>query len=113
MRFEPQGLHLCVGDYYFGWIFSAVEFAFDPQTLRRFGIRNQIDDSGMRQQGLATPVLRNEREQPMLDLVPLTGAGRQMAHGDGQPRLIRQALQLPLPKSDSCAVATATVCGDK
>ena len=44
------------------------------------GSRDEIDDDLMADQRLASPVLTDEREQPVFDLVPFTGAGRQMAN---------------------------------
>ena len=38
---------------------------------------NQLDDDAITAQGLAPPIDADEREQAVLDLVPLAGAGRQ------------------------------------
>src|SRR6478752_9053781 len=45
----------------------------------------------------------------VLDAVPFTGAGRQMVHGDGDPELIGQHLQFPLPQAHAVAIAAAAV----
>ena len=48
----------------------------------------------------------------MLDLVPLAGAGRQMAHGDGKLDFIGQLLQFDFPQAHAIAVASAAIGGD-
>src|SRR5271166_4696629 len=63
----------------------------------------------MREQGLASPVLTDEREQPMLDLVPLARARREMRHADREAALVGEFLKLPLPQSDAGSVAPAAV----
>src|SRR6201996_8531613 len=87
--------------------------ALDGQALLGRGAGDQLDDDLMGQQGLATPVLRDEGEQAMLDAVPFAGARRQMRHGDGQTRLIGQGLQLGLPQAHPRAVAAAAIGGDQ
>ena len=54
------------------------------------------------------PIACNVAKEPMLDLIPLAGAGRVVAKFDGHARLVGQLLQSPSPKSRSGAIATAT-----
>src|SRR3712207_7567213 len=49
-------------------------------------------------------VLRDEGEQPVLDLVPFAGARREVADAERQARLVGQPLQLPLPQPQPRAV---------
>src|SRR3712207_4037316 len=58
-------------------------------------------------------VLREEGEQPVLDLVPFAGAGREVADAERQARLVGQPLQLPLPQPQPRAVAPPAVGGDQ
>src|SRR3974390_1412097 len=44
---------------------------------------DQLHDGAVAAQWLAAPVDGYEREQPMLDLVPLAGTGRQVANRNG------------------------------
>src|SRR5215831_12412052 len=76
---EPKFCHLFVGDFDAGWITVWIETTLHGQA--RFGGRggNQVDYDLMADQGLAPPILTDEREQPMFDLVPLAGARRKMA----------------------------------
>jgi hypothetical protein len=41
---------------------------------------DQLHNGGIRQQRLPSPVPADEREQPMLDLVPLAGTRRQVTY---------------------------------
>ena len=74
---------------------------------------DQLYDGLMTDERLAAPVLRDERKQAVLDLVPLAGAGRQMTDRDGDAELVRQVLQLTLPQSDADAVAAAAISPDQ
>ena len=49
----------------------------------------------------------------MLDLVPLAGARRQVAHGDREPTLVGEAGELDLPQPGAVAVGSAAVGGDQ
>lgn len=80
-------------------------------TVRR--VRDQIDDGLVGAQRAAAPVDRDEREQPVLDLVPLAGSRREVADADGDTELVREPLQLVLPEMRSVAVAAARVGGDE
>jgi hypothetical protein len=48
----------------------------------------------------------------MLNLVPFTGAGREMAGGDRDPDHVRKLLQLDLPQPRAMAVGATAVGGD-
>ena len=52
-------------------------------------------------------------EEPVLDLVPLAGAGRQVADRDGQAGLGGQGGEFGLPQAQPGAVRPATVGGDQ
>src|SRR5271167_1084274 len=51
---------------------------------------NQTDDDLQAGQGLAAPVLADEGKQPVFNLVPLAGSGREMAYGDPQLDFVRE-----------------------
>ena len=67
----------------------------------------------MRQEGTPTPVLADEREQAMLDLVPLAGARRERGHVDGQSALIGEPRQLPFAQTNTGSIAAAAVGPDQ
>src|SRR5262249_51712749 len=48
----------------------------------------------------------------MLDLVPLAGAGRQVANRYGKLELVGQFLKLDFPKTHTISIAAATVGGN-
>ena len=47
--------------------------------------RDQVDDHLVAHQRLAAPVLADEREEPVLDLVPFARARREVADRDRRP----------------------------
>src|SRR5678816_1091900 len=83
----------------------------EPTAIRR--VRDQVDDGFVRPQRPTAPVDRDEREQPVLDLVPLARAGREMADVNHEPEPVGEALQLVLPNVRAVSVAAARVGGDE
>ena len=90
------------------------------QTGAGGGGGDQLDDGLVADQRLAAPVLGDEREQPMLDLVPLAGAGRQMTDRDGRcrvrwPELAARAstdgTRAPLLPPQSAVISSFVACG--
>ena len=72
-----------------------------------------VDDDVVAGQRAAPPGQADLAEQPVLDLVPLAGAGREVADGDLQPGLLRQDGEPGLPGPVPVAVGTAGVAGDQ
>jgi hypothetical protein len=62
----------------------------------RFKSRQAIENFHSQQVRAYAPVDRDEREQAMLHLVPLAGAGRKVADMDRHVELVSDALQLML-----------------
>src|SRR5258705_10391502 len=83
VAFEIDGIHFGVGHLDAGWIGVLIEFATNLQTSLRRCCSDQLDDDLMADERFAAPVAGDEREQAMLDLVPLAGARGQVTHGDG------------------------------
>jgi hypothetical protein len=77
------------------------------------GDRDYLQDHGVALQRLATPILTDTGEEAMLDLVPFAGAWWQVAHRDGQSRLIGQPLQIPLPQAHPRTVAPTSIGTDE
>ena len=94
---ELDRLHLVVGYLAPFFVPRRVEFAlhFEPSLGRR--CRNELHHSLVRAQWFSPPVYGDEREQPMLDLIPLAGARGKVAYGDRDPEFVSEALQLELP----------------
>jgi hypothetical protein len=57
--------------------------------------------------GSPAPVLRDETEQVVLDLVPLARPRRKVAHNQRNPQLIGQFLQASFPQTRTRPVAPA------
>src|SRR5216684_3120073 len=114
-RVGPQadGLQGVAADLEAGGIAGRVEPR--PHAEARGGRRgrDQVHDDRVAEEGLASPVLADEGEQAVFDLVPLARAGREMAHRDGQAEAVRQLLQLDLPQPQAGAVAAAGVGRDQ
>ena len=72
-----------------------------------------MDDGLVADERPAAPVLRDEREETMLDAIPFAGAGRQMADGDSDAELVGEGLQLALPEPDPHAITAAAIGGDQ
>src|SRR6516162_2079875 len=77
------------------------------------GGRDQLDNHAITDEGLGAPILADEGKQPVLDFVPLAGAGRQVADRDVETELVGQLLQFVFPQADPRAVAAAAVGGDQ
>src|SRR5229473_2785639 len=101
--------HLLVGNLQPGRISIGVELAFHSQASGGGSGCNKVDDDLMTDERFAPPVLADEREQPMFDLVPLARARREVTDRYLQPDFVGQFLQLPLPPPHPCAVAAARI----
>ena len=81
-----EGFHVFVGDLDAAGVGVGVEFGVDGEPgLGGDGFEG-FDDDFVRFQGPAAPVPADRGEQPVLDLVPFRGAGRQVADGDRRAR---------------------------
>ena len=88
--------HLLVGNFQPRRISVGVELAFHRQAGGGGCGGNEVDYDFMTDKRLAPPVLTDEREEPMFDLVPLAGARREVTDRYLQPAFIGQFLQFPL-----------------
>jgi len=84
MRFEIDRCHVLVGHLDPRRIGVWIKGTFDVQACTGCCAADELDDGLVADQGLASPVLRDEREQAVLDFVPLAGSRRQMTDGDRQ-----------------------------
>src|ERR1700754_4977254 len=96
-----------------GWIAATIEPRADDETASVGGVADQVDDGLVGPQGTTAPVDRDEREQPVLDLVPLAGARRKVADVDREVEFIGELLKLGLPHARAVAVAAAGIGGDE
>ena len=78
-------------------ILGGIEATLDLQPALGGSGCDQVDNYLVTCEGLASPVLSDEREETVFDLVPLTGPGRKVANRNFESGLIGQLLQLQLP----------------
>jgi hypothetical protein len=74
-----------------GYSFSSRQHC-TSRPLSVVGRSDQLDDDLATDQRLAAPVFCDEGEEPMLDTVPLAGAGRVMGDSDGETGFIGEGL---------------------
>jgi len=90
---DGDGVHFVIRDDDAFWILVGVEFAVDREAGARCRGGDQVDDHAIADQRSSAPVLTDEREQAVFDLVPLAGAWRKVADGDVDAELVGQAYQ--------------------
>jgi hypothetical protein len=69
-----------------------IEHGTDPEAGGSARTGDQLDDYLVADQGPAAPILADDGEEAMLDLVSLACPGREVADGDRQSDLIGQFL---------------------
>ena len=89
---EAEFRHLLVGNLDSCRVDVGVELAFHCQTSFRSSRGDEVDNHLVADQRLAPPVLADEGEQAMFDLVPLAGARRKMADRNLQARFVGELL---------------------
>jgi hypothetical protein len=109
---DVDGVQFGVGDFDLGGIGARIEAGVDLETAVGGCRGDQVDDRLERFERAAAPVLGDEAEQPVLDLVPLRGDRREVADRDRKSRLVGELLQLDLPEPGAIAVRAAAVGGD-
>ena len=72
---DANRCELCIGDLDTFRVFVLVELGADRETGVRSRGGNELDDGAIATQWLAAPVDRDEREQPVLDLISFLAAG--------------------------------------
>jgi hypothetical protein len=95
------------------WISVGVEFAMNGETGASGSGGDQVDDYAIADQRFGAPILGDEGEQTVLDLIPLAGARGKVSDGDFDADLVGQMLQLALPQAQTGAIAAAPVSGDE
>jgi hypothetical protein len=102
-----------IADFDAGVVGLLVELSPDAQARLSSDAADQAHDDLPPQQRSPAPVVGDMAEHPVLDLVPLARAWREVADLYGQPQLVGQVLQLQPPQADPVAVAATTVGGDQ
>lgn len=107
MRIWVAGILTPLGYQFGSWV------AGDGESGGGFGGGDELDDGAEVGEGPASPVHRDEREEAVLDLVPLRSAGRVVAHGDLESGLGGELGEVPLPGPDPVAVRSPGIGGDQ
>lgn len=113
VAFDFDLAKLLGGDLFAGGIAAAVEASVDDETGSVGRVSDQVDDRFVGAKGPPAPVGRDEGEEPVLDLVPLAGAWREVADVDRDSEFIGKALQLVLPDVRTMPVAAACIGRDE
>ena len=113
VRVQTQVRELSVSDFPAHGVAASVEPACDLETLGRGRVGDQLHDRLIVAKWLTPPVRGDEREEPVLDLIPLARARWEVTYANGKVSLIGELLQLQLPEPEPVAVAAATVRGDQ
>ena len=86
MKAGPRNINACqllVADGNSRWVIVFVECRLHAEPRFGGGAGDKVHDSFVGNQWPALPVLRDEAEQAVLDLAPLAGAWRKVAHVQG------------------------------
>src|ERR1700730_15645074 len=103
--FEVDGGHVCVRYDNAARVLAGVEFTVHREAGFGDSGRDQLDDHAIADERLGAPVLADKGKEAVLDLVPLAGAGRQVADHDVEAEFVSQLLQLAFPQPHPRAVA--------
>jgi hypothetical protein len=87
---------------------APIQACFDREARLGGRVTGQADDHLVVDEGAPAPVLGDVTEEPVLNLVPLARAWREVAHVHPDARVVREALQFDLPCPCSVAIAPAT-----
>ena len=79
IAFNVECCDLLIGDLETGRVEIGVNLSAHFQAGLGTGGGNEIHDDLMTDQGFPTPVLADEGEEAVFDLIPFTGSGRQVA----------------------------------
>ncbi len=110
---DPKFGKLFVTDRNAGFVLPWVERCAHGQSGLGRCTCDEIDDDLVRGKRATAPVLGDETEQPVLDLVPLAGAGRKVTDVQGNVQFVGQSLQGFLPQPITAAVAATSVRRDQ
>ncbi len=110
--FEIDSGHLFCCRFNRLWVFFCIQNTMNFQSSISLGSRNEINNSGMSQKRLTTPILGDERKESMFNLIPSASPRRKMTDGNRHPNLISQLLQFPFPEASTRTIATTAISGN-
>ena len=113
MRSYLHGVHFCIRDFATFLVALSVKFALDFKSSACPGSLDQINHRLVGVQRFVSPIDRDEREQPMLNLVLTTRPWRKVARRDRQLLFVSKPLQFKFPQPRAVAVAATAICDDQ
>ncbi len=111
--YQTQLGHFVIGDFPSGFVSGGIEGGSDLEPLVNTGMGNEINNCRTTDEGASPPVLGDEGEHAVFDLVPLARTGRKVTNMDGHSERIRELLELNLPKAGTVAITAPTVSRDE
>ncbi len=94
---EVDGSELVVSDLDLLGVVALIEPRVDLQAGVGCGRCDRVDHDCVADQRTSAPGLADVTEEPVLNLVPLRGAGREVADADLQAGGVREALEFGFP----------------
>ena len=114
MRLDTKSQKLFGSRFCADWIVATVKVSGNRQAGFGFGGANEAEDLLVAVEGFACPVLRNLREQAVLDGVPFRSAGRVVGDGERQAVCVGElGLKFDFPGAATMAVAASGVAQDE
>jgi hypothetical protein len=110
---EVEGSHLLVGHFLLECIYPIVQRRVHLQSCSGLGCSDEIDDDLVTFEHLASPIHADKGEELVLDLIPLAGARRIVAHRHLKSRGIGEPLQFLFPEAETVAVGPPAIGGDE
>ena len=95
------------------FVLMSVQHGLDLEAGARLGGSDPIDDRFVVDQRHPLPVQADKRKEPVLDLVPLAGAGRVVTNRDRDRHLAGQLVEVDLPCPEPMAVAAPRIRADQ
>src|ERR1700730_12033397 len=86
--FEVDGGNVCIRYDNPAGVLAGVEFTVHREAGFGGSGRDQLDDHAIADEWLGAPVLGDKGKEVVLDLVPLAGAGRQVADDDVEAEFV-------------------------
>ena len=78
--FDIETCHLLICYFNAFWVPVLIKLGVDGQSCFGRRIADEVNYDSLTDKGPSSPVVRNVAEHPVFDLIPLTRAGREVAH---------------------------------
>src|SRR5437773_6783751 len=113
MGLEAQGPHVRIGNLLPRLVARGIQERLDFESAPGGGAANEVHHRFETDQRPRLPVQADEREEAMLDLVPLARARWVMADDDRESQMVRETLQVNFPRPQPVPVAASRIGADQ